>query len=109
MLHVVAVSTAVNLRAQGVHGRTFAEIEDTALQRVAVSRFAHLAAEGVNLPHEMAFGRAADRGIARHIADPVKVDCKNRSEPSRSERRFNAGVTGADDSDIVVFCKIFHS
>ena len=55
MLHISGVGTPVNLCAQAVNGRALSNIEHPALQGVRIRRAAHLAAERVNLAHQMAF------------------------------------------------------
>ena len=60
-----------SLRAQGVHGRALAAVEHAVLDAAGVRRAAHLAAEGVELAHEMALARAANGGVAGHVAHRV--------------------------------------
>ena len=64
----------------------------------------HDAAERVNLAHQMAFPQPANRRIATHL--PYGLDVvRQRQRPGagsrRRQRRLGAGVTAADDDDIV--------
>jgi hypothetical protein len=68
-----------------------------------VGCFRHLAAEGVKLADEMPFSCAADGWIARHVANGIKIDRKAdglHPEARRSERRFDPGMSRADDGNI---------
>ena len=61
---------------------------------------AHLAAERVDLAHQVALADPADRRIARHLADMVEVEREHqgaRAHPGGGERGFDTGVAGADD------------
>ena len=52
----------------------------------------------------MPLGGAADAGITGHIADGIKRDGEDdgaAAEACGGKRCFDAGVTGADDGDIV--------
>ena len=111
VLHTCRVFTPVNLCTQRVNGRTFAEVEHSALERILVRRLAHFAAESVNFSDKVAFARSADRRIARHISDPVQIYCKHGgfyAEPCRCKCRFNSCVTCTDNYYIIFSAKIFH-
>ena len=112
MLHVFAVAAAVNLRAQRMHGWTLAAVQNPALQRIRVGSLSHFAAECVNLPHKVTFGSTADGRVAGHVADPVHIDGKDadlRTEPCGRQTGLNAGMSRADDDDVIGFCKVLHS
>ena len=106
VLHIGAVFDAVSLRAQGVHRRAFATVEHAVLDTGRVGRARHLTAQRVDLAHQMPLRRAADRRIARHVADRIQIDRKAgrmHPEPRRGERSFNARVPRADYNDVKRF------
>src|SRR5690606_7416484 len=54
--------------------------------------------------HEMALRETANRRIAGHLADGVRVLRQQkgfRTETCRSERRLDPCVTGSDDDDVI--------
>ena len=110
-LHMLLIAAAVCLRAQGVHGRALAAVEHAVLDAAGVRRAAHLAAEGVELAHEMAFARAADGRVAGHVAHGVQIDREHdglQSQPRGRETGFDPGVARADDGNVIISCKIAH-
>ena len=101
--HPLLIGALVGLRAQRVHGRPLARVEHPGLNERVVDRAAHLAAEGIDLAHQVALARAADGGIAGHQGDGVQVEGEQqRAKPHAraGERGFAAGVPRADDGDI---------
>ena len=110
MLHDLLIAAAVRLRAQRPHGGALAAVQKAILDAGAVGGLCHLAAERVQLAHKMALTRAADGGVAGHIAHRVKVDGETDRflpQPRACERGFNAGMARADDGDVVVAGKKF--
>ena len=60
----------------------------------------HLAAERVDLAHQVAFADPADRRIARHLADMVEIERKHQggnAHSCRGQRGFDTCVTGTDN------------
>ena len=56
----------------------------------------------------MALGDAADGGIAGHLRDQVEVQGEERgaqAHAGRGDGGFAAGVSGADDGYVEVFCE----
>ncbi len=103
-LHRPAVQLAVGLGARPAHGRALAAIEDAELDAGAVDRPAHDPVERVDLAHEMALGEAANRRVARHLADRLDLMGQQQragAEASRRSRSFAAGVAAADHDDVV--------
>ncbi len=95
----------VRLRAARTHGRTLARVQKPELDSGLVSRQAHLAAQRVDLPYQMPLADPADRRITRHLPDMVEIEREHqraRTHPRRRERRFDSGMAGADNNDIVV-------
>lgn len=72
LLHIDVIALPVRLHPQGVDGRAFAAVEHPALNKGSVRRLSHLAAQRVDLPHQMAFGGPADRRIAGHVGKAVQ-------------------------------------
>ena len=105
--HYFLIKPFVFLSSQAVHRRSFCGVEHLYLQKRLVGRNAHFAAQSVHFPHEVAFRRASDCGIARHKAHFLqKKRCKQGFLPhsGRSERGFDAGVPRAYYDNV----KIFH-
>ena len=74
MLHVLLIFPPVGLRAQRVYRRALSEVQHPVLDAAAVRRFGHFAAQRVELTHQMSLSRAADGGVAGHVADRVEID-----------------------------------
>ena len=104
VLHHLAVFAAVDLRAQGMHGRALALVQHAALQKGRVRRAPHLAAERVDLAHQMALRRAADRRVARAVSHRIHIDGEYHrltAEARRGQRRLNARMSRADHRDVI--------
>ncbi len=86
-------------------GGALGAIEHAELDRRAIGRPPHDTAEGVDLADHGALRDPADGRIAGHLTDGVEVGGKEenlRTQPSRHDGRFGAGVAGADNNQIVV-------
>ena len=104
--HTLLVLLLVGLGAQTVHRRAFAGVEHTALNEHIVNRPAHLAAQRVQLAHQMALRRAADGRVAGHHGQGIQVQGgKQRAVPQAraGQRGLAARVARADDDDVVIF------
>ena len=69
-----------------------------------VGNAAHQTVERIDLPHEVAFGKAANRGIAGHLADRldfVRQEKRAGAEPRGSRRRLASGMAAADHNHII--------
>ena len=111
-LHILLIPPAVRLRAQGVDGRALAQVQHPVLDARAIGRLRHLAAERVELAHEMALPRTADGGIAGHIADRVQIDRKHdglQPHPRAGQPGLDPGVARADHGYIVPASVKFHT
>ena len=103
MLHHLLVFPAVGLGTQGPDGGTLAPVEQPVLDTGLVRGLAHLAAQRVQLPDEMALSGAADGGVAGHIAHRVQIDGEAQgphSHPGGGQCGLDAGVAGTHHSDI---------
>ena len=86
--HGAAVQTAIALRARRPDRGSLAAVEHAELQRREIGRAAHDAAECVDFAHDRAFGDAADRRIARHLADGLERARDERdARAARAPRR----------------------
>jgi hypothetical protein len=97
-LHGEAVELFIALRPGHLHGRAFAHVEHTYLDRRAVGVAGHLPAEGVYLAHDMALGRPAHRGVARHERHCIQVEREEQSalpHARGSQRRLAPRVPGS--------------
>ena len=59
----------------------------------------------------MTLAQPSDGGITRHLANAVGAmgyQCRPRSHPRRSMRRFRTGVSAADHHDIETVGTMFH-
>ena len=73
MLAVVQ-ATVDCLRARGLHGGAARTVEQSELNSRAIYHAGHDAAECVNFTHEVAFGDATDRWVARHLPDHIQAE-----------------------------------
>ena len=103
LLHRELVELLVRLRAQRMDGRALARVEHAELYAGLVRIDAHLAAERIELAHEMAFARAADRRVAGHQGNIIHRERRQKrsAADARSGQRLHAGMASADDDDIV--------
>ena len=111
VLHHGLILPPVGLRAQRVHGRPFAAVEHPVLDAGLIGRARHLAAERVELAHKMPLARAADGGVAGHIADRVHIDGEAdgvQPQPGGGQRGLNARVPRTDDGDVTASGVIAH-
>src|SRR5690349_4835469 len=106
LAHADAVHFLVALGARRPDGGTAAGIEQAELDADGVGDFAHDAAERVDFTDEVAFGDAADGGVAGHLRDEVEVHGDHGGFEAHARRGAGGlatGVTGADDDDVVSF------
>ncbi len=98
-----AVEHPIRLGARRAHRRSLARVQGPELDAGLVGGECHGAAQGVDLPHEVPLADAADRGIARHLAQRLEgmgEQARAGAGPGRRERRLRAGVTAANDDDV---------
>ena len=104
LLHRELVELLVRLCAQCVDSRPLACVEHAELDAGLVRIDAHLAAERIELAHEMAFARAADRRVAGHQGNIIHRERRQKrpaADARSSQRRLHAGMASANDDDIV--------
>ena len=105
VLHHLLVFPPVRLSPQGPHGGALAPVQHPVLDARLVRRPRHLAAQRVQLPHQMALGGAADGGVAGHIPHRVKAHRQAdglHAHPGRRQGSLDARVPRADDGHIIV-------
>src|SRR5881398_2310586 len=98
------VELPVGLGAGRAHRRALAGIERAELDAGAVSRPGHGAAQRVDLAHQVSLADTADGRIATHLAqglDALSQQQRARSHACGGEGRLGAGMTAADDDDVV--------
>ena len=104
--HPQAVGQLVGLCAQRVNRRAFAGIEHTRLEERVVDRQSHLAAQRIQLTHQMPLGCAADGGIARHERHRVQIERQKqrlKAQTRAGQARLASSVTRADDDNVKTF------
>ena len=84
-LHILRIQSLVGLSAERLDRRAFGIVEHPNLDHRRIGDTAHHAAKRIDLADDMAFGRPADRRIARHMRDFVEVDRQQqRRAPMRA-------------------------
>jgi hypothetical protein len=104
--HMKLVGLFVTLGAWRPNGGPFASIQHAKLNPSGVRCQSHLAAQSVNFSDQLAFGEAADGGIARHLAGGIQVDAGQKRGTSHAggrKGRFDACMAGADHNNVVFF------
>ncbi len=94
-----------------MHGGSLFRIQGSEGYGGFIRYFGHFPAQRVNLLYELPLGHAADRRAAGHGGQFVKIDCHQQYAATHAggrQGRLAAGVTGADDNDVVFFRMINH-
>src|SRR5436190_18046463 len=95
----------VALGSRGPNGRTLLCIEHSELEPRHVGGLAHLATHRVDLSSEVSLGQAADRRIARHLADCVCIYCKQQrltAHACGSQGGLDSRMAGTEYDHVVV-------
>ena len=103
LLHHRLVAPPVGLSPQGVHRRPLAQVQHPVLDAGPVRRPGHLAAQGVQLPHQVPLARAADGRVAGHVAHAVQIHGEAQGlqpQTRRGQSRLDARVARADHRNI---------
>ena len=115
VLHEFLVFAAVRLSTKGMNCGAFTAVEHPELNAGPVCRLAHFAAQGINLPDQMAFAGAADGGVAGHVAHGIQIDGKDngfQSQACGGQGGFDACMARTDDRNVVglhlIFCHMVH-
>ena len=102
--HGETVKLFVALEARGLDGRPLGGVQQPEVHGGFVRDPAHLAAQRVDLLDELAFGEAADCGIAGHQSDRVEADVEQKglaSHPGGRQGRLAARVPSPDHNDVI--------
>ena len=111
VFHMLLIAPAVSLCPERVDSRAFAPIEHPILDAAGVGGLSHFTAQSIQLSNQMTLAGAADGGIAWHIAHRVEIDGEYDGTETQSrggETGLDAGMTGADHSDIIGSCGVSH-
>ena len=112
LLHLDMILVLICLSPQRMHRRTLCSIEHPALYESLIDIYSHLAAERVDLPHQVTLARAAYRRIARHHSNSLQVYGKHQRflpHPGSSKPGFTACMACADNDHIISsHQKFFH-
>jgi hypothetical protein len=101
-----AIKNAVSLSPRGAHRGAFARIQNPKLNARFVGGRRHGTAKRIDFFDQMPFTDAANRGIARHLAERLDIVGQQQRAAAgsgRGERGFSARVTAANDDDIKGF------
>jgi hypothetical protein len=97
------VQHTVGLGTCCAHGRALARIERAELDARLIGGERHRAAEGVDFTHEVSLADAADRRVARHLAQRLDIVGQQQRRATRArarQRRLGARVATADHNDV---------
>ena len=97
------VQQAVGLSSGRANGCPFAGVQRSELNARFIGGEGHRAAQGVDLPNEMSLADAADRRIARHLAegfDAVRDQQGSAAASRRCESRLGSGVAATDHDHV---------
>jgi hypothetical protein len=101
------VKDTVGLRTRGLHRGALAGIERPKLDPSLIGGFSHQSAEGVNLSYKMPLANPADRRVARHLSERLKLMRKKERpapHPRTGRGGLRPGVTAAYDNHIEIVC-----
>ena len=111
MLHVFLVAPPVRLGPKGMDRGALAPVQHPVLDAAVVRCQAHFAAQGIQLPDQVALAGAADGGVAGHIAYGIQVDGEENgleAQPGGGQGGLNAGVARSNDGHVAIFHEIGH-
>ena len=109
--HLYAVFRLIRLTAGGLNRRAAAAVEQTKLDAGSIGHFAHDAAEGVYLTHQMTFCDPPNCRVARHLGNEIKI---HRDESGlcphacSGHRGFATRVPASYDYHVESFLKFAH-
>ena len=83
--------------------RSFAPVEHSELNAAGICRSAHFAAQGVDLSHQLTFGRSPNGGVAGHISNTIQIRGEHQRRPPQpggGQRRLNARVARTNHCNV---------
>jgi len=98
------ISFSIGLASGGTDRRSLAHIESAKLDARSIGSTSHLAAQRIDLAHEVPLREPADRWVAAHGGDRVSAACDDayaRAHPSGGKGRLAPGMTGTDYDYVV--------
>src|SRR5580704_1737333 len=102
------IELPVRLCPSGAHRGSLAGVQGAELDTGLIGGARHGSPECVDFLHQMSLTDTADRGVAAHLSERLNVMRQQQRASSHAgsrERRFGAGVTAADNDDLVLLCK----
>ena len=102
----VPVKITILLCARTLNRRPFTSIKQTELNASLIGQNAHDTIKSVNLANKMSLPKPANRRIARHCSNIAFTKRNQRcltSHPRSRHRRFDTGMTSANDNNIELF------
>ena len=109
VLHDLLILPAVGLGPEGPDGGALTPVQKAVLDAGLVRGPGHLPAQGVQLPDQVALPRAADGGVAGHVAHRIQVDGEAqgfKAHPGGGQSGLDACVARPDDGNIKCSGKI---
>ena len=106
--HLGTIQAAVGLRPGRLHRRPTRPVKQAKLYAGTIDHPSHYPAESVHLAYHMSLGDAADRRIARHLADQIEIEghkSRARTEARGRRRRLTSGVARTDHDHIKTLVK----
>ena len=107
LAHAQLVGLLVGLGPQRVHRRALAGVQHSRLYEYVVDGAAHLAPQGVQLPYQMALGRASDGRVAGHHRQGIQVQRgqqRGEAHPGAGERGLTTRMPRADHHHVKAVC-----
>ena len=106
-----AVCKLVGLRPGSLHSRTPALVKHAELDHGVVYKVGHLASQGVDFPHYVAFGQASHRRVAGKLSYGVYILSYKQCvevQPGKSKGCLDSRVAAADNYCIKVHSIYLH-
>ncbi len=106
LAHGFGIGSFVRLGPQRMHSGSLRDIQHLRLNKGLINVFAHFAAQGIDLPHQMSLGGSADMGIAGHHGDTVRIHGKDhrfKSQSGTGQCRLASRMSCSDYTDICIY------
>ena len=102
-LHPYAILLLIALRPRRPNRRTAAGIQQTKLNPHGVGDLAHNATQRIDLPHKMTLRNSADRRVAGHLCNQIRIHRDHhraQSHAGTGTRGLAPGVTASHYHDV---------
>jgi len=103
--HLYPVEGPIGLGSWGAYRGAARAIQQPELYSGAINNPAHDATKSIDLPDQVAFANATDRGIARHLSNEIKIESKESgvgAQPRRGRSGLATCVATPDNNHIEV-------